>query len=118
MIRTMLKSKIHRAVLTGVELYYEGSISIDEDLMEAADLLPGEQVQVLNVNNGSRLITYVIRGERGTGTMMLNGPAARLGAVGDEVIVISYASMDDEAARAHKPTVVHVDKQNRMIDKK
>ncbi len=109
----MLKSKIHRATLTGTELDYEGSIAIDLDLLETADMLPGEQVQVLNLNNGQRLITYVIEAPRGSGEMMLNGPAARLATSGDKVIVISYCVVDDEEARAIRPTIVHVDSQNR-----
>src|SRR5210317_411277 len=88
--RFMLKSKIHRATLTGTELDYEGSIAIDRNLLDAADMLPGEQVQVLNLNTGSRLITYVIEAPAGSGTVLLNGPAARLGAPGDRVIVLTY----------------------------
>ena len=102
----MLKSKIHRATLTGTELDYEGSITIDRNLLAAADMLPGEQVHVLNVNNGSRLVTYIIEGDAGSGIVMLNGPAARLGAVGDEVVVISYCQTSEEEARTLKPTVV------------
>ena len=115
MQRTMLKSKIHRATVTGLELEYEGSIAIDEDLMEAADLLAGEQVQVLNLQNGERFITYVIRGERGTGQMMLNGPAARLAYKGDTIIVIAYAVMEDAEAKTFRSRVVKVDGQNRMV---
>ena len=111
----MLKSKIHRATLTGTELNYEGSITIDRDLLDAADMLPGEQVQVLNLNNGQRFITYVIEARAGSGTMLLNGPAARLGAVGDTVIVLSYCTVSEEEARAIKPKVVHVDQQNRLL---
>lgn len=110
----MLKSKIHRATLTGTELDYEGSIAIDRDLMEAADMLPGEQVHVLNINNGSRLVTYVIEAERGSGTMELNGAAARLGNRGDLVIVLSYCTVDDDQARSFEPVVVHVDENNRV----
>jgi aspartate 1-decarboxylase len=112
----MLKSKIHRATLTGTELMYEGSIAIDQDLLEAADMLPGEQVQVLNLNTGARLITYTILAPRGSGTMLLNGPAARLGVVGDEVIVLTYCTMPDGMARNHQPKVVHVDKDNRVAE--
>ena len=112
----MLKSKIHRATLTGTDLDYEGSIAIDRDLMEAADMLPGEQVHVLNLNNGQRLITYVIEAPAGSGTMLLNGPAARLGARGDVVVVISYCAVADDEARSIKPTVVKVDGRNRRID--
>ena len=91
MQRIMLRSKIHRATLTGTELDYEGSIAIDRNLIEAAGLLPGEQVHVLNLSNGQRLITYVIEAPAGSGTMMLNGPAARLGVVGDKVVILAYA---------------------------
>jgi aspartate 1-decarboxylase len=112
--RFMLKSKIHRATLTGTELNYEGSIAIDCDLIAAAGFLPGEQVHVLNLSNATRLITYVIEAPAGSGTMMLNGPAARLGAVGDKVVVISYCMLTDEEARQWKPTVVLVDDKNRV----
>ena len=111
----MLKSKIHRATLTGTELDYEGSIAIDRNLIEAAGFLPGEQVHVLNLSNAQRLITYVIEAPAGSGTMMLNGPAARLGAVGDLVVVLSYAIVDDAEARSLKPTIVHVDAKNRAV---
>ncbi len=114
MQRYMLKSKIHRAVLTGTELDYEGSIAIDRLLMEAADLLPGEQVHVLNINNGSRMVTYVIEAPAGSGTIMLNGAAARLGCKGDLVIILSYASMSEEEARSYRPKVVKVDAENRL----
>jgi aspartate 1-decarboxylase len=113
----MLRSKIHRATLTGTELDYEGSIAIDRDLIEAADLLPGEQVHVLNVNNGSRLITYVIEASAGSGTMLLNGPAARLGVRGDKVVILSYCAVSEEEACRVKPIVVHVDDANRQIQK-
>ena len=112
MIRTVLKSKIHMATLTGTELYYTGSIAVDQDLLDAANIFPGEQVQVVNVNNGSRLVTYAITGERGSGKIELNGPAARLGEVGDKVILITYAQMDDVEARSYEPLVLHVDDQN------
>lgn len=114
MLRFMLRAKIHRATLTGADLNYEGSIAIDRNLIEAAGMLPGEQVHVLNLSNGSRLITYVIEAEAGSGTMLLNGPAARLGLAGDKVVVISYAAMSEEEARGMKPTVVLVDEQNRI----
>jgi len=114
MLRTMLKSKIHRATLTGTELNYQGSITLDPLLLEAADLLVGEQVQVLNVNTGARFITYTIKGRKGSGQCMLNGPAARLGQVGDEVMVLSYSQVDDAEARKKKAVVVHVDKRNRI----
>jgi len=111
---TMLKSKIHMATLTGTELYYQGSIAIDQDLLDAAGMLPGEQVHVLNVNNGSRLVTYTISGERGSGVIELNGPAAHLGEIGDQVVIITYAQMAEAEAKAYAPVVVHVDEQNRM----
>lgn len=110
----MFKSKIHRATVTQAELFYEGSITIDKNLLEAANIIPYERVQVLNFNNGSRLDTYTIEGSAGSGTICLNGPAARLGTVGDEVIIISYTQMPDEDAKKHKPRVVLVDKQNKI----
>jgi aspartate 1-decarboxylase len=113
--RFMLRSKIHRATLTGTELHYEGSIAIDRTLLEAADLLPGEQVHVLNLSNAERLITYIIEAPPGSGTILLNGPAARLGAVGDQVVIIAYAAMTDEEAARLKPTIVHVDAKNRIV---
>ena len=113
--RTMMKSKIHRATVTSANLHYVGSITIDADLMEAADLLPGEQVAVVDVTNGARLETYVIEGERGTGVIGINGAAAHLVRPGDLVILISYAQMDDALARRFRPRVVHVDGHNRII---
>lgn len=113
MLRTMLKSKIHRAVLTGADLHYEGSIAIDQNLLDRANILSGEQVQVLNVNNGSRLITYAIAAPRGSGTILLNGPAARLGMAGDTVVIITYCQVTDEEAKKLKPIVVHMDKNNK-----
>ncbi len=115
MQRFMLRSKIHRATLTGTELDYEGSIAIDADLIRAADLLPGEQVHVLNLSNAARLMTYVIEAPAGSGTMMLNGPAARLGAPGDKVVILAYAAATEEEARRLKPIVVHVDDRNRIV---
>ncbi len=109
----MLKSKIHRAKLTGTDLDYEGSITVDRDLLEAADILPGEQVHVLNLNNGHRLVTYAIEAEAGSGTVLLNGPAARLGMAGDLVVILTYAALSDDEARLHRPKVVQVDGQNR-----
>jgi len=113
--RFMLRSKIHRATLTGTELDYEGSIAIDRDLLEAADILPGEQVQVLNLNNGQRFITYVIEAPAGSGTVLLNGPAARLGVAGDLVIVLCYCAVSEEEARSIRPKVVRVDAKNRPL---
>lgn len=113
-MREMFKSKIHRATVTMSELYYEGSITIDKDLLEAADILEGEKVQVVNVNNGARFETYTIEGPAGSGIICLNGPAARLGAVGDEVIIITYAHMTEEEAKNHIPTIVLVGKDNKI----
>lgn len=115
MRRYMLKSKIHRATLTGTELNYEGSIAVDQGLLEVADILPGEQVHVLNVNTGARLVTYAISAPAGSGTMLLNGPAARLGAAGDPVIILTYCDLDDAEARRHRPKVIHVDEKNRPV---
>lgn len=108
------KSKIHRATITQADLNYIGSITIDEELMEAANLMEGERVQVVNNNNGERLETYVIRGERGTGTICLNGAAARKAQVGDTVIIIAYAWMQPEEARSFKPSVVFPDENNHI----
>ncbi|MEI7812985.1 MAG: aspartate 1-decarboxylase [Ignavibacteria bacterium] len=113
-MREMFKAKIHRATVTMSELYYEGSITIDKDLMDAADIYEYEKVQVVNVNNGARFETYTLIGKAGSGIICLNGPAARLGAVGDEVIIITYAGMNDEEARTHKPRIVLVDKENKV----
>lgn len=110
----VLKSKIHRAKLTQTELHYVGSITLDEALMDAANLIENEKVQVLNVQTGARLETYVIKGERGSGMVCLNGPAARLAQVGDIVIVISYCSMGFENAKNHKPWVVFPDDNNKI----
>ena len=110
----IVKSKIHRAKVTEANIDYVGSITIDEDLMEAANLIENEKVQVVNVNNGERLDTYVIKGERGSGTICLNGPAARKGIVGDIVIIISYASMDFEEAKTFKPSLIFPDINNRL----
>jgi len=110
----ILKSKIHRAKITQAELHYVGSITIDEDLMEAANLMEGEKVSVVNVNNGERLETYVIKGDRGSGMVCLNGPAARKAQVGDIVIIISYASMKIKKAREFKPTIIFPTPDNRL----
>ncbi len=107
----VLKSKIHRVTITQAELNYIGSITIDEDLMDAANMIEGEKVQVVNVNNGERLETYIITGPRKSGVICLNGPAARLVSVGDIVIVISYALMDFEKAKTFKPTIIFPDSQ-------
>lgn len=112
MYRTMMKSKIHKAIVTEANLHYVGSITIDIALMEAADLLTNEKVQVVNNNNGARLETYVIPGERNSGVICLNGAAARQVQVGDQVIIISYAVLSDEMARQYIPKVVFVDEKN------
>lgn len=114
MFLQIFKSKIHRVKITQAELNYVGSITIDEELMEAANLFEGERVQIVNNNNGERIETYVIRGERGSGTICLNGAAARRAQVGDIVIIISYAMMTPEEAKTFKPTVVFPDENNRL----
>jgi len=114
MLIEVLKSKIHRAVLTQADLNYVGSIAIDEDLMDAANMIEGEKVHILNVNNGERLETYIIKGPRGSGSVCLNGPAARKAAVGDVVIIISYAQMDFEEAKIFKPTLLFPKDINRI----
>lgn len=111
----LLKSKIHRAKITQAELHYVGSITIDEALMEAANLIENEKVQVVNINNGERLETYVIKGERNSGVICMNGPAARKAQVGDLVIVISYCSMEFEEAKKHKPISIYPDENNRLV---
>ena len=111
----VLKSKIHRVTITQAELHYVGSITVDEDLMDAANLIEGEKVQVVNVNNGERIETYVIKGERKSGVICLNGPAARKGVVGDVVIIISYGNVDLEEAKTFKPTVVFPGEGNRLV---
>jgi aspartate 1-decarboxylase len=110
----ILKSKIHRAVVTEANLHYVGSITIDEDLMDAANLIENEKVQVVNINNGERLETYVIKGRRGSGTCCLNGPAARKVAVGDIVIIISYAAMDFESAKRFRPSIIFPKDGNKL----
>ena len=110
------KSKIHRVTVTGADLQYVGSITIDEDLMDAANLIENEKVQIVDINNGERLETYVIRGDRGRGEIILNGPAARKVSVGDIIIIVSYASMDFEEAKLFKPRIIFPDTEtNRMI---
>ncbi|MDQ3393346.1 MAG: aspartate 1-decarboxylase [Bacteroidota bacterium] len=111
----ILKSKIHRVKITQAELHYVGSITIDEDLIDAAHLIENEKVQIVNINNGERLETYVIKGERGSGMVCLNGPAARKAQVGDIIIIISYASMEREEAKKHKPIIVFPNDHNRLI---
>ena len=116
-MRTMLKSKIHRATVTEANIHYEGSITIDKDLMEAADFLPYEQVHVLDIDNGSRLETYAIEGERGSGVICINGAAARLVSAGDKVIIISYQTVSEADAANHVPKLVYVDSQNAIVHK-
>jgi aspartate 1-decarboxylase len=115
MQRKMLKSKIHRATLTGADLQYEGSVTIDKDLMEAADIIPYEAVCVWDVNNGNRFETYAIEGERGSGVVCVNGAAARLVAPKDLVIIASFVSMDNVEALRHEPKLVFVDERNRIL---
>lgn len=115
-MRIMLKSKIHRAHVTEVNVNYEGSITIDRKLMEAADIIPYEQVHVLNINNGARFTTYAIEGE--SGEICLNGAAARLAIQGDLVIILTYCNVEDEATRNHKPKLVHVDAKNAITETK
>ena len=115
MLRTMMKSKIHRATVTQADLHYVGSITIDSDLLEAADLFPNEQVAIVNINNGARLETYTIAGPRGSGMIGINGAAARMVAPGDLVIIISYAQMTDAEARDYRPRIVHVDERNAIV---
>ena len=112
----VVKSKIHRVTVTEADLNYVGSITIDEDLMDAANLIENEKVQIVNINNGERLETYVITGQRGTGQICLNGPAARKVAVGDIIIIISYASMDFEEAKSFKPVLIFPDTDSNKIN--
>lgn len=115
MMRTMFKSKIHRATVTQADLHYVGSVTIDADLLDAADLLPGELVHIVDITNGARLETYTIEGERGSGVIGINGAAAHLVHPGDRVIIISYAQVDDAEARTLRPKVVHVEGENNRI---
>ncbi len=112
----VVKSKIHRVTVTEADLNYIGSVTIDEDLMDAANLIENEKVQIVNINNGERLETYVITGERGTGQICLNGPAARRVAVGDIIIIISYASMDFEEAKSFRPVLIFPDTDSNKIN--
>ena len=115
MLRTMMKSKIHRATVTQADLHYVGSVTVDEDLLEAADLLPGELVHIVDVTNGARLETYTIAGERGSGVIGINGAAAHLVEPGDVVILIGYGQLETEEARAFTPRVVFVDGRNAIV---
>jgi aspartate 1-decarboxylase len=116
-MRTMLKSKIHRARVTDANIDYEGSITIDSKLMAAADILPYEQVHVLDINNGNRFTTYAIEGEAGSGAICLNGAAARLGVKGDTVIILTYTQVPDAEAKNYRPKIVHVNAKNAIITK-
>ncbi len=116
-MRTMLKSKIHRARVTDANIDYEGSITIDSKLMAAADILPYEQVHVLDINNGNRFTTYAIEGEAGSGAICLNGAAARLGVKGDIVIILTYTQVPDAEAKNYRPKIVHVNAKNAIITK-
>ncbi|MGJ7416996.1 aspartate 1-decarboxylase [Streptomyces cinereoruber] len=116
MLRTLFKSKIHRATVTQADLHYVGSVTVDVELMEAADLLPGELVHIVDIDNGARLETYVIEGERGSGVIGINGAAAHLVHPGDLVILISYAQVEEAEARTFVPRVVHVDGDNRIVE--
>ncbi|NKY50233.1 aspartate 1-decarboxylase [Nocardia vermiculata] len=116
MLRTMMKSKIHRATVTHADLHYVGSVTVDPDLMDAADLLEGEQVCIVDIDNGSRLETYVIAGERGSGVIGINGAAAHLVKPGDLVILIAYGMMDEAELREYQPRVVFVDDRNRRVE--
>ncbi len=115
MLRTMMKSKIHRATVTQADLHYVGSVTVDEELLDAADLLHGELVHIVDITNGARLETYTIAGERGSGVVGINGAAARLVQPGDLVILIAYGQMDDAEARSFSPHVVFVDADNRVV---
>ncbi|MFY7900106.1 MAG: aspartate 1-decarboxylase [Chitinophagaceae bacterium] len=110
----ILKSKIHRATITEANLHYVGSLTIDEDLMDAANMIENEKIQIVNVNNGERIETYIIKGKRGSGVICLNGPAARKGAVGDVIVIISYALMEFEEAKTFKPSVVFPKEGNKL----
>lgn len=114
MLIEVCKSKIHRVKVTQAELHYVGSITIDEDLMEASNIIENEKVQIVNINNGERIETYVIKGERGSGMVCLNGPAARKVQVGDIIIIISYAQMDFEKAKSFKPSLIFPDAHNKL----
>ena len=118
MLITICKSKIHRARVTGADLDYEGSITIDKRLLDETNILPNEKVQVVNLNNGARFETYVFVGKEDSGTICLNGPAARLGQVGDLLIIISYGQLAFEEAKKYQPRVVYVDKENRILTRK
>jgi aspartate 1-decarboxylase len=114
--RTLMRAKVHGATLTQANLHYSGSLTLDSGIMDQLGMLPSEQVQVLNLNNGSRLITYLIAGEKGSGVVALNGAAARLGQPGDKVLIVTYAVMSEEEARQFRPKVALVDERNRVVE--
>ncbi|MCX5681944.1 MAG: aspartate 1-decarboxylase [Candidatus Omnitrophica bacterium] len=114
MLITILKAKISNATVTQAELYYEGSISIDKKILEAVDIIPGEKVEVLNVNNGSRIETYAIEAKSGSGVVCLNGPAARSGCAGDKLIIVNYALVDKKDAEKYQAKIIHLDDQNKI----
>lgn len=116
MFITLLKAKIANAKVTEAELYYEGSISIDKKILQAVNILPGEKVEVLNINNGSRIETYAIEAKAGSGVVCLNGPAARSGCVGDRLMIVNYGVIEQKDAKTHKPKIVHLDDQNKIKD--
>ncbi len=116
MLKTFLSGKIHRAVVTQCELHYEGSCAIDEDLLEAAGIAENEQLHIWNINNGERFVTYAIRAQRGSGTISVNGSAARRAAVGDLIIIASFAQISMEEVSGHRPQLVFVDSQNRITE--
>ncbi|UUZ73091.1 aspartate 1-decarboxylase [Polaromonas sp. P1(28)-8] len=116
MFRTLLKSKIHRVVVTHCELHYEGSCAIDEDLLDAANIAENEQIHIWNINNGERFVTYAIKGERGSGMISVNGSAARRAAVGDQIIIAGFAQVHNDQVAAHKPQLVFVDDRNRQTE--
>ncbi len=118
MLRNVLKSKIHRATVTDADLHYEGSITIDEDLLKASDILPHEHVHIWDVTNGNRFETYALAGKKGSGTICINGAAAHLAKTGDLVIITSFAALDEKALKKHQPKVVFVDSKNKMVRKK
>ncbi len=118
MLREVLKAKIHRATVTGANVDYEGSIMIDESLLEAADILPYEKVLVINLRNGTRVETYAILGKRGSGVMSVNGGAALHSSVGDKIIIMNFCQLDEREIKKHKPIVIYVDKENRVVKKR
>lgn len=118
MLRTIYKSKIQGARVTDANLEYEGSVTIDEEILEAADIIPNERVQIVNLNNGSRIETYVIAGKKGSGTICMNGGAARWAVVGDRLLIISYALMETKDAVVFKPKVIYLNEKNKIINRK